>query len=66
MAIQLTLDEALVEEAKAVGEHPTEVAAVMTALKEYIARHKQAEIIELFGMIEYESSYDYKAQRQVT
>jgi hypothetical protein len=65
MAIQLTIDETLVEEARTVGDHPTEVAAVIAALQEYISRHKQAQIINLFGTIEYDPKFDYKEQRKV-
>ena len=65
MAIQLIIDETLVEETRTVGDHPTEVAAVIAALQEYIARHKQAQIINLFGTIEYDPKFDYKEQRKV-
>jgi hypothetical protein len=65
MAIHLTIDETLVEEARTVGDHPTEVAAVIAALQEYIARHKQTQILNLFGTIEYKPDYDYKEQRKV-
>ena len=34
MAIQLTIDETLVEEARTVGDHPTDIAAVIAALQE--------------------------------
>ena len=65
MAIQLTIDETLVEEARAVGDHPTDLAAVIAALQEYIMRHKQLQIINLFGTIEYDPQFDYKEQRKI-
>ena len=33
------------------------------ALQEYIARRKQARIVDLFGTVEYHPAYDYKKQR---
>ena len=65
MNIQLTLDQTLVQEAQQLGQHETETAAIITALQEYITRHKQLAILELFGQIEYEPDYDYKQQRQL-
>ena len=65
MAIQLTIDETLVEEARTVGNHSTELAAVIAALQEYFARHTQSQIINLFGTIEYDPTYNYKEQRKV-
>ena len=37
--------------------------AVVAALKEYIQRNKQMAIVELFGQIDYQADYDYKANR---
>ncbi|MCA9979279.1 MAG: type II toxin-antitoxin system VapB family antitoxin [Anaerolineales bacterium] len=62
--IQLTIDQSLVAEAQLVGQHESEAAAIVTALQEYILRHKQLAILDLFGQIEYEPDYDYKQQRQ--
>jgi recombination DNA repair RAD52 pathway protein len=63
MATNLAIDDSLIEEAKIVGHHKTKKAAVTVALKEYIQRHKQSEIINLFGNIEYDDNYNYKKQR---
>jgi len=63
MATNLAIDDSLIEEAKIVGHHKTKKAAVTIALEEYIQRHKQSEIINLFGKIEYDNKYDYKKQR---
>jgi hypothetical protein len=65
MAIHLTIDETLINEARAIGNHPTNLEAGVVALQEYIARHKQTQILNLFGTIEYDPSYDYKEQRKV-
>ena len=64
MATNLDLDPALVEEALAVGGRRTKKEAVTEALKEYIARRRQAAIAGLFGTIRYDPGYDYKKQRQ--
>jgi hypothetical protein len=63
MATNLAIDDSLIEEAKTVGHHKTKKEAVTIALKEYIQKHKQSEIISLFGHIEYDEDYDYKKQR---
>ncbi|MAT97981.1 MAG: DUF2191 domain-containing protein [Anaerolineaceae bacterium] len=57
------IDDELIREVQRVGQHQTEQEAVDEALHEYIARRKQLQILELFGTIEYEKEYDYKAQR---
>ena len=64
MPTNLAIDDALVEQAKAVAEHRTKKAAVTEALEEYIRRRRQTEITELFGSIDYDESYEYKEQRR--
>ena len=63
MATNLALDDNLIAEAKRAGHHKTKKDAVTTALKEYIARKKQVELIDLFGTIEFNKDYDYKKAR---
>ncbi len=63
MTINIAIESKLIEEAKILGNHKTVKDTVTEALIEYIARHKQAEIIDLFGKIDYYSNYDYKKQR---
>lgn len=64
VATNLDLDPALVEEAVAVGGRRTKKEAVTEALKEYIARRRQARVADLFGTIDYDPRYDYKKQRR--
>jgi Arc/MetJ family transcription regulator len=64
MATNLDLDPALVDEAVAVGGRRTKKETVTEALREYIARRRQARIEQLFGTIEYDAAYDYKKQRR--
>lgn len=63
MATNLALDDRLIEEARSIGGHKTKKDAVTAALAEYIQRRKQMRITKLFGTIEYEPGYDYKAAR---
>ena len=63
MPTNLAIDDELLEEALRVGGHRTKKATVTEALQEYIRRRKQAEILDLFGQIDYGPEYDYKKQR---
>ncbi|MGB3299355.1 MAG: type II toxin-antitoxin system VapB family antitoxin [Phormidesmis sp.] len=64
MATNLEIDHSLIEEAMKLGKHQTKQGVVEEALQEYVQRRKQLRVLELFGSIEYEDSYDYKQQRQ--
>jgi hypothetical protein len=64
MPTNLALDNQLIEEARKVGNHRTKKEAVTVALEEYIRRHKQLQILDLFGTIDYDPSYDYKMERK--
>lgn len=64
MPTNLALDDRLIEAAQSVGRHKTKKDAVTAALVEYVQRHKQAEILKLFGTIDYDPKYDYKAERR--
>jgi Arc/MetJ family transcription regulator len=64
VATNLDLDPALVNEAVAVGGVRTKKEAVTEALKEYIARRRQAQVTKLFGTVEFDPKYDYKKQRR--
>ncbi len=63
MTTNLAVDDALILEAQKIGKHRTQIETVVEALKEYIQRRKQKEITELFGTIDYDKGYDYKANR---
>lgn len=64
MATNLAINDELIIEALKLGKHKTKKDAVTTALKEYIARIKQSEIIDMFGQVDFDESYDYKAERK--
>jgi Arc/MetJ family transcription regulator len=64
MATNLALDDRLIREAVKIGKHKTKKEAVTAALNEYVRRRKQMRILELFGKIDFDPNYDYKAQRR--
>ena len=64
MATNLAIDEKLLNQAQKVGGHRTKKDTVNEALREYIQRRQQAKVVDLFGTIEFDRSYDYKKQRR--
>jgi hypothetical protein len=64
MATNLSIDPELIERALAVSGERTKKAAVTKALEEFIARRRQKRVLELFGRLEWDAGYDYKAERQ--
>ena len=64
MATNLDINQKLLAQAKRAGKHRTKKEAVNAALAEYVQRRNQLGIIELFGTIDYDEDYDYKAQRK--
>ena len=63
MATNLSLDPRLIERAVEVSGERTKKAAVTRALKEFIARRRQKRLVELMGKLEWDKSFDYKAER---
>lgn len=63
MPTNLSIDDDLLNEARALGGHRTKKDTVNEALREYVLKRKQWQVVELFGQIEYDSDFDYKAQR---
>jgi Arc/MetJ family transcription regulator len=64
MATNLLLYDKLVEAAKRVGGHRTKRDAVNEALREYVSRRRQREVLTLFGKLDWDPEYDYKAERR--
>lgn len=64
MATNLAIDTKLLEEALKVGGFATKKDTVNQALKEFVQRRKQQEIIELFGNFPADEDYDYKKGRK--
>ncbi len=63
MATNLDIDPRLLERAVEVSGERTKTAAVTRALREYVARHEQRRIVELFAALDWDPGYDYKAAR---
>jgi Arc/MetJ family transcription regulator len=66
MATNLALDDSLIEEARQLGGQRTKKEVVTQALLEYVQRRKQLQLLDLFGTVDYDDHYDYKAQRLAT
>lgn len=64
MATNLAIDDSLLSLARQVSGLKTKKDTVNAALKEFIQRRKQEEIINLFGKIDYDPAYDYKQLRK--
>lgn len=63
MATNLSIDPALLNRALEVSGERTKKAAVTKALEEFIARRRQKRLLELMGRLEWDESFDYKAER---
>ena len=63
MATNLSIDPALIERALELSGERTKKAAVSKALKEFIARREQKQLVELFGTLDWDPDYDYKKER---
>lgn len=64
MATNLAIDDKLLEEAQLICGFKTKRETVNSALKEFVDRRKQLEIIDLFGKLDPDSDYDYKKARK--
>jgi hypothetical protein len=63
MATNLAIDPELIERVLKLSGERTKKAAVTRALEEFIARRRQKQLVALMGKLEWDSSYDYKAER---
>ena len=63
MATNLSIDPALIERALKLSGETTKKAAVTRALEEFIARRLQKRLLDLMGKLEWDDSFDYKAER---
>lgn len=64
MPTRITLDDRLIEAAKRAGRHRTKKDAVTAALREYIEHQKRLHLIAMFGQVDFDPAYDYKAERR--
>jgi Arc/MetJ family transcription regulator len=63
MATNLSIDPDLIDRALEVSGERTKKAAVTKALQEFIARRRQKRLLDLMGKLEWQSAFDYKAER---
>ena len=66
MATNLALDPKLLEQVLELSGEPTKRAAVTLALKEFVARREQRKLVDLFGKLDWDASFDHKAERSRT
>lgn len=63
MATNLSINPELLERAVEVSGERTKSAVVTKALQEFIARPEQGRVAELMSKLEWDDSFDYKAER---
>jgi hypothetical protein len=63
MATNLSIDPKLIDAALRLSGEKTKRAAVTRALEEYIARRRQKRLLDLFGQLEWDETFDYKSDR---
>ncbi len=63
MTTNLALDPKLLDRALKVSGQKTKKAAVTLALEEFIAKRSQKNMLDLMGKLEWDDSFDYKAER---
>ncbi|MEY4214674.1 MAG: hypothetical protein RL458_2900 [Pseudomonadota bacterium] len=63
MATNLDLDPKLLNQVLELSGETTKKAAVTLALREFVARRKQKKVADLFGKLDWDASFDYKAER---
>lgn len=63
MATNLAIDDILLSEALAISGLKTKKDTVNLALKEFVYRRKQLEILSIFGKMDPDPDYDHKRGR---
>ena len=63
MATNLAISPELLNHALRLSGEKTKTAAVTLALHEFIARREQRRLLDLFGSLEWDPDFDYKAER---
>lgn len=63
MATNLAIDPDLLDRAIEVSGERTKKAAVTRALQEFIARREQRRVLDLMGKLDWDTAFDYKAER---
>lgn len=63
MATNLAINPDLLERALKLSGKNTKTAAVTLALQEFIARREQRRLLDLFDSLDWDPTFDYKAER---
>lgn len=63
MATNLQIAPDLLDRALEVSGERTKKAAVTKALQEFVARRRQKRLLDLMGKLEWDETFDYKAER---
>ena len=63
MATNLNIDIKLLEEVYQIGNFKSKNEAVNVALKEYIQRHRQKDMLKFLNKVDFDKNYDYKKAR---
>ena len=64
MATNLAINEQLLNNALEIGGFRTKKDTVNAALEEFISRRNAEQVINLFGTVEFDATYDYKKMRE--
>ena len=64
MPTNLNIDDRLLDEAVKLGGRRTKRETVNEALAEYIQRRRRRKLVEHFGKIDFDPSWDYKKARR--
>lgn len=64
MATNLHIDTDLLTKAQHIGHFHSKRETVNSALKEFVQRRKQLEILDWEGKVDFHEGYDYKALRK--
>jgi len=63
MAVNLAINDGLLEDARRLGGYDSQRDVVHAALEEFIQRRRVEDVVKLFGNIEFDENYDYKKLR---
>ncbi len=64
MATNLAIDDKLLNEALLLGQFKSKKETVNTALREFVQKRRQKDLVSLFGSIDFDPRYDHKRARK--
>lgn len=62
--LTIPIDDKLLDEVVALGHFSSKKEAVNVALSDWLQKYRAKELTNMFGTVEYDEHYDYKAERQ--